>query len=640
MKHILIATERDLEYNLLSQALASDDVTLLRCRDGLEVLDVLRSSQPSLLLVNVALPRMDGFALYRRCEQDEQLSSLPFVLFSTRSKDEKSARFAEELGVSHFVPDALRSAALRQTVEEVLSPSQTAELPVLRTGTGSLVSVLPSAANHEPAASDAHHLVEQMEQQARTLQSLRSEATRQTAALEEVQRQLARKIEEASELGGLFKGSPVAMWLVDKQSQRIVAANEAMSRLFGYASAELESMHSNSLLQESQATAATQVLAFRHKDGRVLSLLLSVGEVMFRGAPAELTAAQDVSYRVRGERALADEVLRLKSLLAALPAAYCVCDGAGVVREANEAACSLLNTSRERLLGQPLAETLGIEGATLQRLAAGESHVHPIGEAPGSLLRVVRGQSVSTTDQMLFLLQAETLPEPAPQPDPQPEPVVASPPARVLPAMMEVMRFSADADEATLLQYAVARIAYAFDSPVAVLVSAESIARTMEVLALTPHGPARRNGHNGYARIAIPEQWHALLDMRSTGLRAMTGQDLMIEGWPELDSYQVCAIADTAREQWLLLTANREAAYGLEDQEDLLHCADMLAMVLHHKRQLQLATVTQQRQSNLANDALALLQRTLDQQQNHAAVMAQVRQSAVPLFQQQNNKPD
>jgi PAS domain S-box-containing protein len=310
MKTILIATERDLEQNLLSQSMERQGYAILRSRDGLDALELARSSAPHLLLLNVVLPRLDGFALYRRCQQDEQLRQIPIVLFSTRSKDEKSSRFAQDLGVVHFVGNALRSDTLATTVTAALAADNAKILPTLPI----IATTLPlplAGAIAKPAESVTK----------RTPEPTLKLPVMQQIELPAVSSDIELQLMQARNVQNLFDSSPVSMWVVHKADQYIMTANQATAQLFGYSIAELLKLKSHNMMRADNAaqSSATQVFSFQHKDGHSLSLLLNARDVVFNGHAAELMVAQDVSYRVRGERAMADEIQRLKQQLAVPP---------------------------------------------------------------------------------------------------------------------------------------------------------------------------------------------------------------------------------------------------------------------------------------------------------------------------------
>ena len=69
-------------------------------RDGSEALEAMRHERPSLVLLDLMMPGMDGWECYRRMRSDDQLRDVPVVLVSGHR--EVGAK-AAELGVPHWL---------------------------------------------------------------------------------------------------------------------------------------------------------------------------------------------------------------------------------------------------------------------------------------------------------------------------------------------------------------------------------------------------------------------------------------------------------------------------------------------------------------------------------------------------------
>jgi chemosensory pili system protein ChpA (sensor histidine kinase/response regulator) len=93
---------------ITSRLLERQGYAVVVARDGVEALEQLRalSSEkrelPSVMLVDIEMPRMDGFELTRQVRADARLAALPLVMISSRTAD-KHRQVAEGLGVSAFL---------------------------------------------------------------------------------------------------------------------------------------------------------------------------------------------------------------------------------------------------------------------------------------------------------------------------------------------------------------------------------------------------------------------------------------------------------------------------------------------------------------------------------------------------------
>src|SRR4029450_7359051 len=81
---------------------------VLRARPGGEALDVARRENPNVVVSDVMLPKLDGFALCRRLKEDSLLPRIPVLLHSFRVEGPKYEVFAAEVGAERFMPRGTR----------------------------------------------------------------------------------------------------------------------------------------------------------------------------------------------------------------------------------------------------------------------------------------------------------------------------------------------------------------------------------------------------------------------------------------------------------------------------------------------------------------------------------------------------
>lgn len=80
-------------------------------RDGIEALALLRERTPAAMLLDIEMPRMDGFALLAAVRDDPQLRELPVVMITSRIADRHRQR-AQQLGASAYMGKPFREEAL------------------------------------------------------------------------------------------------------------------------------------------------------------------------------------------------------------------------------------------------------------------------------------------------------------------------------------------------------------------------------------------------------------------------------------------------------------------------------------------------------------------------------------------------
>ena len=75
---------------------------VVTARDGVEAMEKLQELVPDVMLVDIEMPRMDGFDLTRNVRADPRLARVPVIMITSRTAD-KHQNYAKEIGVSHFL---------------------------------------------------------------------------------------------------------------------------------------------------------------------------------------------------------------------------------------------------------------------------------------------------------------------------------------------------------------------------------------------------------------------------------------------------------------------------------------------------------------------------------------------------------
>jgi DNA-binding response OmpR family regulator len=141
MKVLLVEDDLALA-DLLNYALRRNGYTVLAASDGVEGLQRWEAEQPDLVLLDVTLPKLDGFEVCRRIRQ---AGGTPIILL-TAHDDEADIVRGLELGADDYVTKPFSVRQLRARMEAVLRRYQTesSRLPASDLRVGDLVLRLPS----------------------------------------------------------------------------------------------------------------------------------------------------------------------------------------------------------------------------------------------------------------------------------------------------------------------------------------------------------------------------------------------------------------------------------------------------------------------------------------------------------------
>ncbi len=82
--------------------LERNGIEVMTARDGLDAIALLADRRPDIALVDIEMPRMDGFELSAWIRNDDQLRTLPIVMITSRT-GEKHRQHAKEIGVDAYL---------------------------------------------------------------------------------------------------------------------------------------------------------------------------------------------------------------------------------------------------------------------------------------------------------------------------------------------------------------------------------------------------------------------------------------------------------------------------------------------------------------------------------------------------------
>jgi chemosensory pili system protein ChpA (sensor histidine kinase/response regulator) len=100
---------------------------VLLAKDGVDALDQLQQSRPDIMLVDIEMPRMDGFDLTRHVRGNEATRAIPIVMITSRTAD-KHRNYALELGVDAYFGKPFQEPVLLAALDDLLAGSARAPL--------------------------------------------------------------------------------------------------------------------------------------------------------------------------------------------------------------------------------------------------------------------------------------------------------------------------------------------------------------------------------------------------------------------------------------------------------------------------------------------------------------------------------
>ena len=116
---VLIADDNPANVDILQTRLAVHGYEILTAADGEEALVLAREAHPDLILLDVMMPKLDGFEVCRRLKADASLPFMPVILVTARAES-KDVVTGLEAGADEYLTKPVDQAALVARVKSML----------------------------------------------------------------------------------------------------------------------------------------------------------------------------------------------------------------------------------------------------------------------------------------------------------------------------------------------------------------------------------------------------------------------------------------------------------------------------------------------------------------------------------------
>jgi len=116
---LIVDDNRDNLY-LLENLLKAHDFDVISVNNGKDALEKARLNPPDLIISDILMPVMDGYALCMECKSNDTLKSIPFVFYTATYTEPKDEAFALSLGAERFLLKPQEPSSLMKIIKEIL----------------------------------------------------------------------------------------------------------------------------------------------------------------------------------------------------------------------------------------------------------------------------------------------------------------------------------------------------------------------------------------------------------------------------------------------------------------------------------------------------------------------------------------
>ncbi len=119
-KKILIADDNPDNVDLLRKRLGSQGYETVAAYDGEEALAAVLRESPDLMILDIMMPKMDGYEVLRRLKQEEEYRDLPVILLTAKKEIPDKIK-GLDIGANDYITKPFNPQELLARVKSLLT---------------------------------------------------------------------------------------------------------------------------------------------------------------------------------------------------------------------------------------------------------------------------------------------------------------------------------------------------------------------------------------------------------------------------------------------------------------------------------------------------------------------------------------
>ena len=119
-KTILLVEDEPSVIELMNIFLSRNGYKILNVLEGTEVVDKVRSAKPDLVILDIMIPKLNGFEVCSRLKADAELKNIPVLILSALVQ-KNEIEMGIRMGADMYMTKPFQNAELIQAIEKLLS---------------------------------------------------------------------------------------------------------------------------------------------------------------------------------------------------------------------------------------------------------------------------------------------------------------------------------------------------------------------------------------------------------------------------------------------------------------------------------------------------------------------------------------
>ena len=120
-KRILLVDDEPNILLLLGTRLRSEGFEVITAKDGQTGFEAAKKEKPDLIILDLMLPKMDGYKVCGLLKKDSRYAKIPILMFTARGQEEDQ-KMGMEVGADAYITKPFVPQTLLSKIQELLTP--------------------------------------------------------------------------------------------------------------------------------------------------------------------------------------------------------------------------------------------------------------------------------------------------------------------------------------------------------------------------------------------------------------------------------------------------------------------------------------------------------------------------------------
>ena len=122
MKILLVEDEKVL-IETVTLRLKANGYEVISASDGFEGLEKAKKEKPDLIILDLMLPKMDGYKVCGLLKADTRYNKIPIIMFTARAQ-ESDKKMGKEVGADAYITKPFEPQALLEKIHQLLKEQE------------------------------------------------------------------------------------------------------------------------------------------------------------------------------------------------------------------------------------------------------------------------------------------------------------------------------------------------------------------------------------------------------------------------------------------------------------------------------------------------------------------------------------